>query len=228
MRRMILVLALAGAYAGSAYATAVTGTFDISGTMTASSSSISWLDGQAAVSSGATGSFVGASGLLVMLDGWNAALEPVGNSPFAPQAFLSFPSALSLPSLSIDSVLPGVFTAAECTDEPAATGQTCTPSGSMFSFLNSPVGSSLQFVFQGVTSDGDSSWTGNFTAQFNVPYQTELTALAAGSFTTSYSATFAVTPTIKSVPEPASLALFAAGLAAAAAAAAIRRRRSAN
>jgi hypothetical protein len=225
MQRIVLALALAAACAGSAYATPVEGTFGLAGDIFLSSSSINWASpqmvaGEAVVTAPTAGSFAGLDGSTVSIDKWSASTEPVGTGTFTPQAFVSFPSATSLPGLLLDNVAPGIYGAGDCALAPAA-GQTCSPPGSMLNFANvltgASFGSSLTFVLQGVTSNGDGTWSGVFTAQFNEPYQDELAALAEGTpIDTSFSAEFTVTSTRNgTVPEPATLSLFAAGLAAA-------------
>jgi hypothetical protein len=96
-----------------------------------------------------------------------------------------------------------------CGAAPAA-GQTCTPTGSLFTFFNSGLGtSSATWALSGVTNDGQSKFSGVFTSQFSTPYQTVLGNLAANGFVTrSYSATFTLSP----VPEPGPMTLTACGL----------------
>jgi PEP-CTERM motif len=230
-RRLILALALVGASAAGANATVISGSFNISGNMTATATSVSWASStavanQATIGLSPTGSFASLATTSVTIDNLNLATEPVG-STFAAQSFLTFlsPLASSFPNLMIDDIAAGIGTATACTEAPAS-GQVCTPTGSMFTFVNGPGGSSsLSFGLSGMTSDGKSSWTGAFTAQFNAPYQTILSDFAAaGSFSTSYSATIDVTAERQTgVPEPLTLSLFGAGLAGAAA---MRRRKA--
>lgn len=220
----LAVAVLLGMSAGYASATPLSGTFDIHGSMTASSSSITWADptaGQALIGTTppATGSFVGLSGS-VGIDSLNISSTMVG-VPFAAQTFLSnFSAEPALQNFLVNYISSGIFGSGSCTASPMA-GQLCTPSGSPFNFQNTPTGgSTLSFVLSGVTSDGDSTWDATFTSQFTTPYQTQL---AAGSFSNDYSANFTVIPTTATtVPEPITLSLFGAGLAGAVA---MRRRR---
>jgi hypothetical protein len=108
-----------------------------------------------------------------------------------------------------------------CGAAPAA-GQTCTPTGSLFTFFNSGLGtSSATWSVSGVTNDNQSKWTGVFTSQFSTPYQTVLGNLAANGFVTnSYSATFTFSP----IPEPDPMTLTACGLGLVLFSAALRRR----
>jgi hypothetical protein len=122
-------------------------------------------------------------------------------------------------TLLIDHIAAGIYPSAQCSSNPAAVGQVCTPSGSLFNFVNNPPPppggpqATATWVFQGATNDGQSTWVGNFTSQFNVPYQTVLAQLqASGSVTNSYSATFSVTQTQTAVPEPGCLSMLGLGL----------------
>ncbi len=129
----------------------------------------------------------------------------VDGGGFPPQTFITFPAVFGLPNLDIDFIAPGPVSAGNnCGASPAASGQTCTLPGSPFFFINTSthgvLGSTASFSFSGVTSDGLSNWTGVFTSNFGVPWQTVLAELAAPphSVTNSFSATVTVTP----VPEP--------------------------
>ena len=68
-------------------------------------------------------------------------------------------------------------------------------------------------MVSGVTSDGLSTWSALFTAQFIVPYQTLLADIAAGdTVTDTYSATVDVTPNVSPTPEPGTLVMLGSGL----------------
>ena len=91
--------------------------------------------------------------------------------------------------------------------------------GRSFNFVNNPPPAPLgpqataTWVFSGVTNDGLSSWVGNFTSQFGVPYQTALGNLqTSGLVTSSYSATITVTQNTQ-VPEPGTVSMLGLGLA---------------
>jgi hypothetical protein len=98
-----------------------------------------------------------------------------------------------------------------------ATGQQCTPNNlsasgvSPFNFVNyppSPGQATATFAFAG--TEGTSNWTGNFTSQFTVPYQTVLGDLAThGSESNTFSASLDVT----AIPEPNMLPALGLGLA---------------
>jgi hypothetical protein len=121
--------------------------------------------------------------------------------------------------LLIDFIPMGNGGAAGCALPPAGTSppQTCTPpipGGSPVTFVNNDVGgavtgSSATWTFSGVTSDGQSKWTGIFTSQFvGQSYQQVLADFASvGSVTASYSANV----TVSAIPEPDTLGLTALG-----------------
>jgi len=217
---------LAGLCSATLSAAPIFGTFNIAGTITATGNTITWRlndppfpADQARIGPGSTGSFTGLDGTLITIADLNRVTEPVG-APFPAQPFISFLSGPTLPGLQINNIFNGIYPNTQCTAAPAV-GQVCTPTppNSPFNFVNNqpapPTGpfATATFVFSGVTSDGLSSWQGNFTSQFTVPYQTLLAALApggAGFVTNTFSATFLVTP--NAVPEPSPAILAACGL----------------
>lgn len=209
-------------------ASAISGTFDMSGIVTATTTTNTWQSdvfpntADMFTLSAGSGSFVGENGQNT-IDNMNSGSEPVGVA-FAPQPFIVFDVVTGLPALDINFIAAGIGGSAGCGATPAVTTppQTCTPVipgvVSPFTFSNNPppsaIQSSVQFIVTGVTSDGLSTWDGIFTSQFPVPYQTVLAAFApggSGSVTNSYSATITVTP-IPTVPEPMSLSLIGIGL----------------
>ena len=204
----------------AAWADTTVGTFDISGNLTFSSTSMAW-GGTATIASGPTGIFSTLGGASVGMTNLASATEPVG-STFSPQSFLSFTSDPSLSALLINFVFAGIDGTASCTAAPAP-GQVCTPSflsgyPQALNFQNLPgpfgLGSSVTWDLSGVSADGTELWGAIFTAQFNAPYQTLLATLAMdGSVPTSYSAAFTVmgSPT-STAPEPSTIALLGAGL----------------
>jgi hypothetical protein len=219
---------LASCLSGTAIALPMTiGTFDISGTVTFGQTSITWTNNvspfppnEGIVSSG-TGIYSALDGTTATIDDLNVATEPVGSS-FPAQPFIGFGAAPELSPLLIYFIPAGVDSSADCAASPPAAGQTCTPallppSLSPFSFQNtaptppsSTPGSAAQFVLQGVSADGLDAWTGIFTSQFSVPFQTVLEDIGAfGSVTNTYSATFTVNSASTSVPEPSILLLLA-------------------
>ncbi|HWB86065.1 MAG TPA: hypothetical protein VG675_18120 [Bryobacteraceae bacterium] len=178
------------------------GAFDISGTITVvDSSSITWTlpPPNKALIGSTSGSFAGLTGTNVTINNLTNPPAVVDGAGFPDEEFISFDADPTLPTLLINFIFQGVNPSAAC-GAPPAVGQLCALPNSPFDFQNTAGGGSRAgFVFSGVTSDGLSHWTGNFTSQFSVPYQTIFAQLATnGSVTNTYSATFTVT----SIPEP--------------------------
>lgn len=231
-QRITLMLAIASAFTGSLSAsTVISGTFDLDGSITATLNTITWtsdggLANQATIENNTdlSGSFVGLGDTNVTIADLNRATEPVG-STFSAQDFVSFLGAPMFPMLMINYIDAGADTSTDCTDTPLV-GQTCTPAvtgGSPFGFQNTGpggpgssdvTGSTATFTFSGVTSDGLSTWSGIFTAQFNEPFQTVLADLSNPDFsvTNSYSDSNLVITLSSGVPEPGGLTLMAVGL----------------
>ena len=156
-------------------------------------------------------------GQTVGINDLNRTNQPI-NSSFTNFDFIDFTSMPTYPSLNANFIPLGAFGSADCTATPAA-GQTCTPNvvgGSPFSFTNTSNGlgginSSATWDISGVTSDGLSTWSAVFTAQFTTSFQDVLTSFGTTGFVTnSYSA--AADVTLSQVPEPATMALMGAGL----------------
>lgn len=222
MNLQIALVVLGIMLAATAQAGAISGTFDMSGIVTVTSTSMTW---QTDAPGNAPNFFTltNGAGSFTLADGQNGianlniAAEPVG-STFPPIQFITFDVGPALPALDINFIWPGFGGTAACSAPPAV-GQTCTPpnpGGSPFTFTNNPPPatpqSSAQWDFSGITSDGLSSWNAIFTAQFNKPFQTVLAAFGpggSGSVTNTYSATV----TVSLIPEPGTIALFAGGLA---------------
>jgi len=228
-RLMLSACLLSGMTAVNLSATPISGMFSIDGNITVTATTITWANtnspftpDQANIGFNGTGSFAALDGTLVTIEDLNSATEPVG-STFGPDEFISFNSAPSMATLEIDYIYPGVFTSAACTATPAV-GQTCTPAGpgggpSPFSFTNEqgnqgtpPIESDATFTFGGVTTDGG-VWEGQFSADFNVPYQTVLATLASsGAVTDTYSSSLTVIVG-SATPEPGSGIMLGSGLA---------------
>jgi hypothetical protein len=228
------VCVLAGLTAANLAASGISGSFSIDGNITVTANTISWANTnspftaqQSNIGDNATGSFaspINLDGTLVTIEDLNATTEPVG-STFGPDEFISFNAAPSMPTLLIDFIYAGVFTSTACTATPAV-GQTCTPPGpnggaSPFSFTNvpgnqgvPPIESDATFTFGGITSDGG-IWEGQFSADFDVPFQTVLANLATtGSVTNeTYSAEITVSAApATTTPEPGPGAMLGSGL----------------
>jgi hypothetical protein len=205
-------------------ASAISGTFNMSGTLTATATTLTWQSDMAGfaadmfTTTGGAGSFVGENGQNTV-DNLNIAVEPVGTT-FANTPFIVFDVVPGLPVLDINFISPGAGGSAGCTAAPAVP-QTCTPTnlgGSPFTFSNLQgkmgIDTTASFVFSGVTSDGLSSWQAIFTSAFNTPFQTVLAAFApggSGSVTNTFAGTVTVTPLV-TVPESSPGLMLASGL----------------
>jgi hypothetical protein len=210
--RLILLttVVLALCIPGSA---ATVGTFNMSGIITVTSSTITW---QTDATGNAADLFTltGGTGIYSTEDGQNAIAdlnngsEPVGTT-FGPFPFITFLVDTSVPNLNIDFIDPGIYSSADC-GAPAATGQHCTLPGSPFNFTNdSATSSTASWTFRGVTDDG-LAWKAIFTSQFvDQSYQDVLASLASGSVTKSYSA--AEVTVSSPVPEPGPLSTVSLG-----------------
>jgi len=199
---------------------------------------ISWTDSAGTTPNTADISAIGLSGIYATDPGFSGndqALisdladppEIVGSPGFPATQFISFVQPGHAPLL-INFIEQGFFPATQCSAAPAA-GQVCTQPGSLFNFVNNPGGAAgaqatATWVLDGVTADGH-LWSGNFTSQFTVPFQTVFANLGTRGFVSNtYSATFQVFDT--TVPEPGPMTLTACGLGLVLFSAAIRRRSS--
>src|SRR4029078_12722494 len=217
-RVVALAALLVGGACIDASASPILGTFAMGGNVTFTSTTITWTSSTNTADefflSSPSGSFTGALGTN-SVNNLNLAPAPVGVT-FPDQTFISCAQEPTRPDLDINFIASGVYSAAGCGATPPAPGQTCTPTGSLLSFTNNAVGSTVTWTFRGVTSDGLSTWIGLFTSTFNVPYQTVLNEMMTqGQFSNSYSAFVNVTPQTAPVPEPASLLLLGGGIGAA-------------
>jgi hypothetical protein len=150
--------------------------------------------------------------------------QTVDAGGFANFDFIDFIVTAGLPSLNINFINSGPFGICQNPGGPAAGGQICTLPGSPFGFINSLQGgncctSSATFTFSGNTNDGGlSHWTGQFSTNFNTPYQTVIApfiascggAPCAASVTNTFAGTVTITANI--VPEPATLFMIGTGL----------------
>jgi hypothetical protein len=159
------------------------------------------------VGPGSTGSFSGASGAATIAD--------FTGSP-GPQSISTFLTISAMPGVvfTLDSVNAGNFSSAGCT-MPAAPGQTCTPPGSIYSFVNqTATTSTASFSVMGTVTDGSNDTPSAFVATFSVPipetFQDVIADFNAGRPVEPRpgSATFVITAT----PEPSSLLLGGMGL----------------
>jgi hypothetical protein len=111
---------------------------------------------------GSTGSFSGATGTATIAD--------FTASP-GPQSISTFLTISAMPGVvfTLDSVNTGHFSSASCS-MPAAPGQTCTPPGSVFNFVNqTPTTSTASLSVMGTVTDGSNDTPSAFVATFSVP-----------------------------------------------------------
>jgi hypothetical protein len=162
------------------------------------------------------------------LGGTSGTVKNIDNPPYVvdtPVATPSFVTLVGAPNITftLQVLMSGVFSPAGCAITTPVPGQVCTPNVpelSPFNLSNSAGGtSSASFIVMGIEADSltgtTTPFTGIFTAQFTVPYQSLLATIASnGTISTSYSATFAtsgsINPTIPT-PEPGSMLTAAAG-----------------
>lgn len=209
-------LALAGLFCTNLSADS----FNIAGTVTVTENTMTWTSNvspftadQATIGPGPTGIYSALGGTTATIDDLSVATEPVGTA-FVPTLFLSFDANPTLSPLDINFISAGIDGSAGCAASTPAAGQLCTPSlpgfPSAFNFSNDPLSqSTATWDVSGVSADGLESWSGMFTSQFTVPFQTVLGAFApggSGSVTNSYSATINVSE-VSAVPEPSTICL---------------------
>ncbi len=230
------VFVLVLVYSPQCGATPVDGTLTITGDMTLSATTNTFLcdilsampcpanSGAFQVTGPATqsGSFVPLALTTGYIQNLNAATNPV-NTAFSLPNFITFKASsdivLNLSFINLGT--GGTCPASPCTPTFPALVSPSNPLGlSMYTLTNTANGSTLAFSMSGTArriSTGEiSPFEAVFTAQFtNTPGTLDASVaniLAEwarnGTLTTSYSATFIVTPPASTVPEPSSLVLF--------------------
>jgi len=221
----------------SAYATPLVGTVNTVGTASVNLTDITFqnifsIPNLFNVGPPFTGSFStlasGASGSIANL---NSTLQPVGgNSETAitDVGWMVFPAVGAFPGARFDLefIAPGAFTSTLCGAATPHAGDTCTPfAGSPFSLTNLgpvPGGTTVTGVLVGFSLQGDAinlttleetDFSGSFSTQINGTTLQAIiaTILRGGTITNSYSANFTATAA-PTVPEPATVSLFGAGL----------------
>ncbi|MFZ1907343.1 MAG: PEP-CTERM sorting domain-containing protein [Steroidobacteraceae bacterium] len=137
----------------------------------------------------------------------------------------SVPNFLTIPSLpdaqfTLTTIEPGILGSAGCAAVPPAAGQTCSPSGSPYNWINTPSGAVMWFSTEGTALDTTTlehtPFDGDFVTEFSgQSYQSLLETLGSGaSIDASYSVEIAAGPFAQAVPEPATIALLGLALAA--------------
>ncbi|HEY2012368.1 MAG TPA: PEP-CTERM sorting domain-containing protein [Bryobacteraceae bacterium] len=224
---LVAAAVFTGLCCANASAAALAGTFNMNGNVTVTANTITWqsvsgppFTPDVFTLSAGTGSFSTENGTNTINDLMNPP-DVVGAPGFPDQTFIVFTVTPGLANLNINFINPGIYTSTNCFSATPAVGQNCTLPGSPFNFVNNPGGTAAPiqatatWVFSGETSDHLSTWTANFTSQFNVPFETVLASFAGtnGTATNSYSAisTVVVTP-ISSTPEPGTMALMGFGM----------------
>ncbi len=133
-------------------------------------------------------------------------VTPIG-VPISVPNFMTF-QADPVSSFELTAIVPGSFSSAACSDAPAV-GQTCTPDGSLYEFVNTAGGATVSFSVIGNAINGADStpFTGLFTAQIaGTNYQSFLAPLGDdGAVQATFSADFLA------VPEPGTALLVAMG-----------------
>jgi len=195
------------------FATPVTGQANISGTVTVTPTAIDF--GTFTPQAPNTGTFSGLTGgSLTTLTG------PPLTGPVSVTDFGIFNVAAGTVHFNLLNIAPGFGTQANCLS--GAIGAACTPTGSPFTLTQVTANAvDINLTLSGLaflnTNNGNSGSGAIFTTQ-NIDGTTGGTVagilgmVAAGGFTSSYSATFTATPTPPAVPEPASLLLMGIGL----------------
>lgn len=220
------IVGVTALFVGSAVAAPITGTVNISGSLTDTGTMLDFTppvgppNGSFVVSNlGNTGTFATLSNTAGLIMDLNVGTEPVG-TPIDVPGFITF-AASPTTRLDLTFIQPGDFSSAQCGAAPAP-GQTCTPppgfggapGPNAIDLTNTQTGSAALIALNGNavnTATGETStWVGTLSAQFTVPYQTLLGEIAAGTpVSTSYSATFTTTA---AVPEPVPSILVGSGL----------------
>jgi hypothetical protein len=187
--------------AASLHATPIVGRLSIRGTVTLAATTIDFLP--VGTGTGAflidpstqSGSFLPFPGGAGAVKDLSSVAQPVG-VPFLLVNFLVI-AADPGTAINLTFINPGVFPSASC-GLAAAVGQTCTPAGSPFNFVNTAAGGSVvSFTMLGTVVNGadTTAFVGTLTTQFSdMTYQAVLATIAGGgSVSAAYSADFDTT-----------------------------------
>jgi hypothetical protein len=232
--RAVFVCAALIALSAPAMATPITGTLQLGGNMTVGSTSYNFCatagpcaaaPGNWNVPGNGTGDLGNPyandpnGGLITNLNNVNA---PVGTLlPGNGILFLTFAAAPGFTSdieFYLRELDAGVGGTADCLAA-AAPGQTCTPTGSAVTFLNGGSNNSSGTITMSgrarrISTNEFDNLQGIITLQFNTPFQSvESTLAAQGTITTTYSVSFTASNTTTApVPEPMSSVLLSSSL----------------
>jgi hypothetical protein len=165
-------------------------------------------------------------GGFMALAGTTGSIKNITNPPYATGVIFPTPDFMTFaaaPNISITmlELLPGTDGAAGCADTPAASGQTCTPTGSdenQFNLQNtSATSSTASFAIFGDEVDSLTNTSSFITGTFTIPFTTEnfqellATLNGGGTITTPFSGELDITPAVAATPEPATLIDFLIG-----------------
>lgn len=201
------------------WATSVTGGASISGSVTVTGTTITFMptfstQGGAAAQ---TGSFSGLTGGVYNTPTLSqTATLPIVN-------FISFNQGVAVPiDFDLQQIMPGFGTLANCASN--TIGAACTPTGSPFTLIQTALGANPEvavtlslsgIAYTGSSASGSSNAGAIYTTQLTMPPEdcnTVTTCLSllsgGGSLEANYSANF----TTSSIPEPGSMLLMGAGL----------------
>ncbi len=217
---MVIALACVTTFTTREASAQLTGSFTTTGNVGISASRIDFGangvgPGAFTIGAGPTGSFSLFAGFTGLTADVNLTTHSV-NTAFSDLNFMTFST---VPTLAFDATLlaAGGFSSTLC-GAVAAAGQQCTPANSPFAFTNtSSTASTFSFGISGIAHDGVNSgaFTAIFTGAAPFSFQNFLTTInAGGTVTSSYTGSFQVVGTTSTVPEPSTLALLVAGLAA--------------
>ena len=235
---LLVTLLLAGLGCFGLQASTISGSFDLTGTVTVSADTITWTSpggANTALITNATGSFASLDNTYATISNLTNPPEEVGVM-FTDTAFIGFQADPGLGMLDINFIAPGTDGIAGCTSSPPAAGQTCTPeilqnggtAPGPFNLQNQnpcpmtnpncglPLQTAISWNFSGDALSAGSTpgtWSGAFTSQNQFePFQSILADLATnGSVTNTFSEGTLVV-SVTATPEGGTLALVGLGL----------------